>query len=42
MIGYAPTKAVLIREPFSDPGWLFERKLDRIRSGVAAATAPSG
>jgi DNA ligase D-like protein (predicted ligase) len=35
MIEYAPMKAVLIREPFSDPGWLFERKLDGIRSGVA-------
>ena len=35
MIEYAPMKAVLIREPFSDPRWLFERKLDGIRSGVA-------
>lgn len=24
-------KAVLTREPFSDPGWIFERKLDGIR-----------
>ncbi|MGZ6668518.1 MAG: non-homologous end-joining DNA ligase [Solirubrobacteraceae bacterium] len=34
MSEYAPMKAVLVREPFSDPGWLFERKLDGIRSGV--------
>lgn len=26
-----PMKAVLTREPFSDPGWIFERKLDGIR-----------
>jgi bifunctional non-homologous end joining protein LigD len=25
-------KAVLEREPFSDPGWLFERKLDGVRA----------
>ena len=34
---YVPMKATLIREPFSDPGWLFERKLDGIRSGVVRA-----
>ena len=28
---YAPMKAVLSDEPFSDPGWIFERKLDGIR-----------
>ena len=27
-------KAVLWDEPFSDPGWIFERKLDGIR-GIA-------
>ena len=26
-----PMKAVLSDEPFSDPGWIFERKLDGIR-----------
>jgi bifunctional non-homologous end joining protein LigD len=26
-----PMKAVLSNEPFSDPGWIFERKLDGIR-----------
>jgi bifunctional non-homologous end joining protein LigD len=31
---YAPMKAVLVNEPFSDPAWLFERKLDGIRAGV--------
>jgi bifunctional non-homologous end joining protein LigD len=31
---YAPMKAVLVHEPFSDPGWIFERKLDGIRCGV--------
>src|SRR5690349_7559883 len=33
MSGYQPMKAVLIGEPFSDPDWLFERKLDGIRCG---------
>jgi bifunctional non-homologous end joining protein LigD len=28
---YAPMKAVLTDEPFDDPGWVFERKLDGIR-----------
>jgi DNA ligase D-like protein (predicted ligase) len=32
--GYAPMKAVLSDRPFSDPAWLFERKLDGIRCGV--------
>jgi len=27
----APMKAVLVDAPFSDPGWIFERKLDGIR-----------
>ncbi|MDX6656409.1 MAG: hypothetical protein QOH62_1202, partial [Solirubrobacteraceae bacterium] len=27
----APMKAVLVPAPFSDPGWIFERKLDGIR-----------
>jgi bifunctional non-homologous end joining protein LigD len=27
-------KAVLVPAPFSDPGWIFERKLDGIRCGV--------
>jgi DNA ligase D-like protein (predicted ligase) len=31
---YAPMKAVLVDAPFSDPGWLFERKLDGIRCGA--------
>src|SRR3954471_16976315 len=34
MSEYAPMKAVLVREPFSDARWLFERKLDGIRCGV--------
>lgn len=34
MRDYVPMKAVLVRGPFSDPGWLFERKLDGIRAGV--------
>ena len=28
---FEPMKAVLSDEPFSDPGWIFERKLDGIR-----------
>jgi bifunctional non-homologous end joining protein LigD len=28
-------KAVLVHAPFSDPGWIFERKLDGIRCGAA-------
>jgi bifunctional non-homologous end joining protein LigD len=32
--GYAPMTAVLSDRPFSDPAWLFERKLDGIRCGV--------
>jgi bifunctional non-homologous end joining protein LigD len=31
---YAPMKAVLTDRAFSDPGWIFERKLDGIRCGV--------
>jgi bifunctional non-homologous end joining protein LigD len=31
---YAPMKAVLTDRPFSDPGWIFERKLDGVRCGV--------
>jgi bifunctional non-homologous end joining protein LigD len=31
---YAPMKAVLFDRPFSDPAWIFERKLDGIRCGV--------
>jgi DNA ligase D-like protein (predicted ligase) len=34
MSEYAPMKAVLVHAPFSDPAWLFERKLDGIRCGV--------
>jgi bifunctional non-homologous end joining protein LigD len=34
MSEYAPMKAVLVHAPFSDPGWIFERKLDGIRCGV--------
>ena len=44
--GYDPMKAVLWDEPFSDPGWIFERKLDGVRclahrdgGGVRAALA---
>jgi bifunctional non-homologous end joining protein LigD len=32
--GYAAMKAVLVDAPFSDAGWLFERKLDGIRCGA--------
>jgi bifunctional non-homologous end joining protein LigD len=32
--GYQPMKAVLIDQPFSDPAWIFERKLDGIRCGA--------
>ena len=31
MPAYEPMKAVLTDEPFSDPGWIFERKLDGVR-----------
>jgi bifunctional non-homologous end joining protein LigD len=34
---YIPMKAVLIDRPFSDPAWLFERKLDGIRCGMRRA-----
>lgn len=34
MAPYAPMKAVHVAEPFSDPAWLFERKLDGARAGV--------
>jgi bifunctional non-homologous end joining protein LigD len=32
--GFSPMKAVLVDAPFSDPAWIFERKLDGIRCGV--------
>ncbi len=35
MAGYAPMKAVLHDRPFSDPAWVFERKLDGERCGAA-------
>ena len=31
---YAPMKAVLTDAPFSDPEWVFERKLDGERCGA--------
>jgi bifunctional non-homologous end joining protein LigD len=31
---YTPMKAVLFGQPFDDPGWIFERKLDGIRCGM--------
>jgi bifunctional non-homologous end joining protein LigD len=31
---YTPMKAVLFDRPFSDPGWIYERKLDGIRCGA--------
>jgi len=31
LTGYEPMKAVLWDEPFSGPGWIFERKLDGVR-----------
>ncbi len=31
---YQPMKAVLSDRPFSDPQWLFERKLDGVRCGA--------
>ena len=34
MSPYAPMKAVLSDEPFSDPAWVFERKLDGERCGA--------
>lgn len=34
MSDYAPMKAVLSGHPFSDPGWVFERKLDGERCGA--------
>lgn len=34
MSDYAPMKAVLSDRPFSDPDWLFERKLDGERCGA--------
>jgi ATP-dependent DNA ligase len=33
MSEYAPMKAVLFDWPFSDPNWVFERKLDGERCG---------
>ena|SRR5947209_10018949 len=33
-VDYAPMKAVLSDQPFSDPDWLFERKLDGERCGA--------
>jgi len=34
MAQYAPMKAILVAAPFTDPRWLFERKLDGVRAGV--------
>jgi bifunctional non-homologous end joining protein LigD len=34
MSSYEPMKAVLTDRPFTDPGWVFERKLDGIRCGA--------
>ncbi len=34
MTAYAPMKAVLSDQPFSDPDWVFERKLDGERCGA--------
>ena len=34
MSEYVPMKATLVHGPFSDPAWIFERKLDGIRCGV--------
>jgi bifunctional non-homologous end joining protein LigD len=34
MSDYAPMKAVLSDQPFSNPGWVFERKLDGERCGA--------
>jgi ATP-dependent DNA ligase len=34
MSDYEPMKAVLVHAPFSDPAWIFERKLDGVRCGV--------
>jgi bifunctional non-homologous end joining protein LigD len=34
---FEPMKAVLVDTPFSDPGWIFERKLDGIRCGARRA-----
>ena len=34
MSTYEPMKAVLVDRPFSDPDWVFERKLDGIRCGA--------
>ena len=29
---FEPMKATLVEEPFSDPAWIFERKLDGVRA----------
>src|SRR3954468_18313730 len=34
MSEYVPMLAVLIHAPFSDPDWIFERKLDGVRCGA--------
>jgi DNA ligase D-like protein (predicted ligase) len=34
MTEFSPMKAVLVDAPFSDPAWIFERKLDGVRCGV--------
>lgn len=34
MSRYEPMRAVLSNRPFSDPDWLFERKLDGVRCGA--------
>ena len=39
MVEYTPMTAILVRAPFSDPNWLFERKLDGVRAGVVRRDA---
>jgi bifunctional non-homologous end joining protein LigD len=39
MVQYAPMRAILVSAPFSDPNWLFERKLDGVRAGVVVSRA---
>jgi ATP-dependent DNA ligase len=34
MSSYEPMKAVRTDRPFTDPGWVFERKLDGMRCGA--------
>jgi bifunctional non-homologous end joining protein LigD len=40
MSEYVPMKAVLVHAPFSDPAWIFERKLDGIRCGAVRLGGP--